>query len=138
MKFRFEDIIEITDKNTFDQINEYSEKLITFATENGYLTQQNADNDYTKELGRIGVLLADYESINYDFKVLKVKNPLLVTIEKEMRKQELTQRKTAELLEIKENTFSQILSGKRNITMKLAKKLHTIFNIDAGLIIENA
>lgn len=138
MKLKFKDIAEITDKTTFDQVNEYSEELITYATENGYLAEKNAANKYTQEIGRIGILLADYESLNFDFKVLRVKNPLLITIEKEMRKKELTQRKTAELLEIKENTFSQILSGKRNITMKLAKKLHTLFNIDADLILENA
>ena len=138
MELQYKNLTEITDLKTFDEVNGYLEELINFATENGYLAEPNAENEYTKEISRIGVMLADYESLNSDFQVLKVKNPLLITIEKEMRKQELTQRKTAELLEIKENTFSQILSGKRNITMKLAKKLHTIFNIDADLILENA
>jgi antitoxin component HigA of HigAB toxin-antitoxin module len=138
MKLQFKNLTEITDQKTFDEVSKYMEELLAFATSSGKLADPNAENQYTKELSRIGVMLADYESLHTDFKVLKVKNPLLVTIEKEMRKQELTQRKTAELLEIKENTFSQILSGKRNITMKLAKKLHTIFNIDADLILENA
>jgi predicted XRE-type DNA-binding protein len=69
-------------------------------------------------------MLADYESIYMKFENIKVRNPLLVTIEKEMRKKSLNQRQTAELLDVKENTFSQILSGKRNITMKLGKKLY--------------
>lgn len=138
MEFRYKDIIEITDKATFESVKQYSEELLSFATNNGFLATQNADNAVVRELGRVGIMLADYESIYTDLKVLKIKNPLLVTIEKEMRKKELTQRKTAEILDIKENTFSQILSGKRNISMKLAKKLHSVFGIDATLIIENA
>jgi len=83
-------------------------------------------------------MTADYESIYIKFSNLKVKNPLLITIEKEMKKMKLNQRQTAELLEVKENTFSQILSGKRNISMKLAKKLYHTLNIDPKTILEFA
>lgn len=138
MEFRFKEMVEIADKKTFDQVKAYSEKLLKYATVNGYLANPESDNEFTRELGRIGIMLADYESIYTDFELLKVKNPLLVTIEKEMRKKGLNQRKTAEILDIKENTFSQVISGKRNISMKLAKKLHSALGIDAGLIIENA
>src|SRR5690606_3698597 len=97
-----------------------------------------ANNEYTDEFGRIAEMLADYEGIYMTFKHLKVKSPLLVTIEKEMRKNELNQRQTAELLEIKENTFSQIMNGKRQITMRMAKKLYEKLKIDPKMIIEFA
>ncbi|MCH5599336.1 helix-turn-helix transcriptional regulator [Niabella ginsengisoli] len=67
---------------------------------------------------------------------LKLKNPLIVSIENKMHAKALNQRQAATLLEVKENTFSQILNGKRNISMKMAKKLYQVFNIDPKTIIE--
>lgn len=138
MKKQFETITEINDKKTFDAVKTHYEKLERFATENGHLAEIDADNEYTRELGRIGVMLADYESIYMKFENIKVKNPLIVTIEKEMRKKDLNQRQTADLLDVKENTFSQIMTGKRNVSMKLAKKLYKTFQIDAKTILEFA
>ena len=138
MKRQFEDIRAITDQQTFERVRAYFENLIHFATRHGFLAEQDADNEYTREMGRIAGMLADYESIYIKFSNLKVKNPLLITIEKEMKKMKLNQRQTAELLEVKENTFSQILSGKRNISMKLAKKLYHTLNIDPKTILEFA
>lgn len=138
MKKQFENITEITDKPTFKKATKYLDEIINFATENGFLNEQNADNEYTKEIGRIGEMLADYESIYIKFENIKVKNPLLISIEKEMQKRHLKQRQTAELLEVKENTFSQILHGKRSISMQMAKRLHRVLNIDAKTLIEYA
>ncbi len=138
MKKQFENIEEITDRKTYDAARKYLDELVDYATRNGYFAEQDADNEYIREFGRIAGMTADYESIYMEFKHIKVKNPLLVTIEKEMGKKRLNQRQTAELLDVKENTFSQILSGKRNITMKLAKKLHKVLQIDPKTILEFA
>lgn len=83
-------------------------------------------------------MIANYESVYLDFSPLKFKSPLIVSIEKQMQKKSLNQRQAAELLEVKENTLSQILSGKRNVSMKLAKRLYTTFKIDPKTIIEFA
>ncbi len=136
MNKQFQNLIEITDEATFDDVRAYFEDLIQYATHNGYLEEQDADNEYTREMGRIAGMIADYESIYMEFENIKVKNPLLVTIEKEMRKKNLNQRQTAELLEVKENTFSQVMSGKRNVSMKLAKKLYKTLKIDPKTILE--
>lgn len=136
MKKQFEKLTEINDKKTFDDARVYFEGLLKFATDNGYLAELDADNEYTREMGRIGVMMADYESIYMKFENIKVKNPLIITIEKEMRKKDLNQRQTAALLEVKENTFSQIMSGKRNVSMKLAKRLYKTFHIDPVTILE--
>lgn len=136
MEKQFESLTEITDLDTFNKVREYLDKLERFATRNGYFAEQDADNEYTREFGRIAGMLADYESIYMKFENIKVKNPLIVTIEKAMRKNNLNQRQTAELLEVKENTFSQILSGKRNVSMKLAKKLYKTLKIDPKTILE--
>lgn len=138
MQKQFENSTEIVDKLTFEKASNYLNEIIGFATEKGFLKDQNAANEYTKEIGRIGAMLADYESIYIKFENIKVKNPLLISIEKEMQKRHLKQRQTAELLDIKENTFSQILHGKRSISMQMAKRLHRVLNIDAKTLIEYA
>lgn len=138
MEKQFENITEITDKTTFNKASKYFDEFIQFATEKGFLKEPNADNEYTKEIARIGEMLANYESIYIKFENIKVKNPLLISIEKEMQKRHLKQRQTAELLEVKENTFSQILHGKRSISMQMAKRLHRVLNIDAKILIEYA
>lgn len=135
---QFLNLTEITDKETFTQARAYFEALIQYATRNGYLAEIDANNEYTQEMGRIASMLADYESIYIDLSPLKFKNPLLVTIEKEMRKNDLNQRQTAELLDVKENTFSQIMNGKRAISMRMAKKLYEKLKIDPKTIIEYA
>lgn len=138
MKKQFENLAEITDEKTFKSVRAYYEELIKYATEKGYLKDPEADNKYTREIGRIGTMIADYESIYMDFSPLKFKSPLIIKIENQMKKQALNQRQAAELLEVKENTFSQILNGKRNVSMKLAKRLYKTLNIDPKTIIEFA
>ena len=53
-----------------------------------------------------------------------------------MEKRHLKQRQTAELLDVKESTFSQIMTGKRPVSMRMAKRLYKELNIDPALILE--
>lgn len=138
MKMKFEDLTEITNLKTYTVAMSYLNEVVDYATQNGYLREQGSDNEYTREIGWIGVMCVDYESIFMKFKHLKIKNPLIISIENQMKKKALNQRQAAELLEVKENTFSQILSGKRNVHMKLAKKLYKTLKIDPKTIIEFA
>ena len=138
MQKKFEDITVIESKELFDAMSAYEEDLINEATANGALAEQDADNEYTREIGRVGVMCADYESMYMTFKHLKFKTPLVVSIEKELSKRELKQREAAEMLNIKESTFSQIIRGRRPISMQMAKRLYRVFNIDPKLILEFA
>ena len=138
MKKDFENITSIEDRETFDKARTYVNALIDEATENGSLADQYADNEYTREIGRVGIMCADYENKYIEFEFLKVKSPLIVSIETEMDKRQLKQRQTAELLDIKESTFSQILTGKRHVSMRLAKRLYEVLNIDPSVIIKFA
>ncbi|HEY0298888.1 MAG TPA: helix-turn-helix domain-containing protein [Arachidicoccus sp.] len=138
MKKQFERLESIGDTATFEKVRAYFDEMISTATRNGYLNDPENDNEFTKEIGRIGAMLANYESIHMQFKHIKVKNPLIISIENQMRKKALNQRQTAELLEVKENTLSQIMTGKRDISMKMAKKLYKSLKIDPKTIIEYA
>jgi len=103
---KFENITVIDNKVLFDEMAEYEESLIQEATANGSLAESNADNEYTREIGRVGIMCADYESTYMTFSHLKFKSPLIIGIEKELSKRSLKQREAAELLQVKESTFS--------------------------------
>ena len=138
MKTKYNHVTIIDNKALFDAVAEYEEELITEATANGALAEQDADNEYTREISRVGILCADYESMYMTFKNLKFKSPLVVSIENELSKRELKQREAAEMLNVKESTFSQIIRGRRPISMQMAKRLYKVFNIDPKLILEFA
>ncbi|MEI6755116.1 MAG: helix-turn-helix transcriptional regulator [Paludibacter sp.] len=136
MEKKFIDITEIHTTELFKQVSEYTDALINEATANGSLEEQGADNEYTREIGRVGRMCADYESNYLKFQHLKFKSPLVISIENEMEKRHIKQRQTAELLDVKESTFSQVMTGKRPVSMRMAKRLYKELNIDPGLILE--
>jgi len=136
MDKKFIEITEIQSAELYNQVSEYTDALINEATVNGALSEQDADNDYTREIGRVGRMCADYESLHMKFEQLKFKSPLVVSIENEMEKRHIKQRQTAILLDVKESTFSQIMTGKRSVSMRMAKRLYKELNIDPGLILE--
>jgi len=138
MTKKFENITFINNRNLYDKVSAYGDALIDVATANGALAEQDADNEYTREISRVGIMCADYESMYMTFKNLKFKSPLVVSIENELSKRELKQREAAEMLNVKESTFSQIIRGRRPISMQMAKRLYKVFNIDPKLILEFA
>lgn len=138
MKKEYIDIKEITTPSLYEKAKTYVNALIDEATQNGSLSDPEADNEYTWEIGRVGAMCADYENNYMKFEHLKVKSPLILEIEKEMQKRSIKQRQAAELLNVKESTFSQIMTGKRSVSMRMAKRLYELFKIDPKLIIEYA
>jgi len=136
MEKKFIEITGIQTAELYNQVSEYADALIDEATANGALSEQDADNDYTREIGRVGRMCADYESLFMKFEQLKFKSPLVISIENEMEKRHIKQRQTAILLDVKESTFSQIMTGKRSVSMRMAKRLYKDLNIDPGLILE--
>ena len=136
MEKKFNNITEIHTPELFKKVSEYTDALIDEATANGSLDVQGTDNEYTREIGRVGLMCADYESMYMKFENLKFKSPLVISIENEMEKRHIKQRQTAELLDVKESTFSQIMTGKRHVSMRMAKRLYKELNIDPGLILE--
>ena len=70
---KFEDITVIDNRKLYDKISAYGDALIDEATANGALAEQDADNEYTWEIGRVGRICADYESAYMTFECLKFK-----------------------------------------------------------------
>jgi hypothetical protein len=80
MEFQFENIEIIKDVKTFDSVRVYFEGILSFATTQGLLKHPDGDNEYSRELGRIGHLLAQYESDYQNFEPLRFKSPLMLSI----------------------------------------------------------
>ena len=136
MEKKFEDIIRIDTPELFEKVPEYVEELIAEATQKGALSVQGERNEYTLEISRAAGMCADYEALYCKSKSLKFKSPLIASIE--LEKRSLKQRQAAAFLDVKESTFSQIMTGKRPISMRMAKRLYEKLNIDPTLIIKFA
>ena len=129
--------MKLTTRKEYDTTKQHMEAVIAEATAKGML-EPEMDNEYTREIARLGSLMAQYEDEYLDITPLRVKNPLIRSIEEYFFAHNIRQKEGAKLLGINESVLSQVMNGKRKITMALAKQLHTQLNIDANLILDFA
>jgi len=102
------------------------EELLKSLTTKGKLTpkQQN-------ELDVISDIVADYEESNFPFQI----ETLTEMIELRMFQRKLKQKDVAKILGTTPSRISEILNGKRNLTLEIAKGLYNKLNIDPNLIL---
>ena len=129
--------MEFTTKVEYDAARVRMEKLIAEATEKGLL-EPEMDNEYTREIGALGKLMAAYEDEYLNILPLREKNPLIRSIEDYFYAHNLRQKEVAAMLGINESVFSQIMSGRRRVSMPVAKQLHSKLGISSDLILEFA
>ena len=128
----------ITTKVEYELLDSCIEFLIKEATEKGLLEPEAGDNEYTREIGRLARIGAHYENEFMNLSIVKKNNPLILELEKKLRDRGLTQKKAAELIGVNEPVFSEIMRGKKSVSMRTAKRLFREFNIDPKLLIEYA
>ncbi|MDR2839679.1 MAG: helix-turn-helix domain-containing protein [Paludibacter sp.] len=140
MKKLFENVSKLTTREDYDKVLAQVKVLIKEATENGCLDDPESDNEYIREIGRLGILCAQYENEYIQFKHLNVrkKSPLIRNIEDEMYSRNIRQKELSGMLGVNEPTLSQVMRGKRAISLRMAKRLYTVFNIDPKIILEYA
>ena len=126
---------KLTTKQEYDETKAIVEALISEATEKGML-EPEMDNEYTRQISELSKLMATYEDEYMDILPLREKTPLIRSIEDYFYARNMKQKEGAQLLGINESVFSQILSGKRRITMPIAKRLHSKLGISADMILE--
>ena len=105
------------------------EELLEQLTLKGKLTSK-----FQVELDKLSDEIADYEETKFPFKP----NTLKEMIELRMYQRKLKQKDVAKILGTTPSRISEILNGKRGLTMELAKGLYKKLNIDAELILKNA
>jgi len=140
MEKKFENVSELVTREEYDNAMSYVVQLINDATAKGSLSDPEADNEYIREIGRIGHLCAVYEDAKITFKHIKKreKSPLIRSIEDEMYRRNIKQKELAGMLGVNEPALSQIMRGKRMVSMRMAKRLHKSLNIDAKILIDYA
>ena len=124
-------------RQQYDETKARVEQLIAEATEKGML-EPEMDNSYTQEIAELSKLMASYEDEYLNILPLRQKSPLIATIEDYFYAHGMKQKEGAKLLGVNESQFSQIMSGRRKISMTFAKRLHKKMGIDANLILEYA
>jgi HTH-type transcriptional regulator/antitoxin HigA len=112
------------------------EVITRYASENGGF--KAIGKDLLDEYLSLASSAADYEDKVLKILPLKEPTPLILLIEDAMHKRRMKQRDLARELEVSEARISDILRGKTNIGMSLAKKIHKKLGIDGNLILENA
>ncbi len=133
----FKSLKKIETREQYDAVCARINTLMDEAIKKGVFELED-DNAYTREIGRLSVLGARYESEFMEFTHIKVKSPLIRSIEDAMHERNLKQKDVAELIGINEPTFSQIMHGKRHVSMRMAKRLYHSLQIDPKLIVEYA
>lgn len=128
---------KLTTRQQYDETKARVESLIAEATEKGML-EPEMDNAYTQEIGKLSKLMATFEDEYLNILPLRQKSPLIATIEDYFYSHGMKQKEGAKLLGVNESQFSQIMSGRRKISMTFAKRLHKMLGIDANLILEYA
>lgn len=93
-------------------------------------------NAEKNEYIRLSALVREWEKVHYPLPIAP--NQLIAEIQERMTERNLKQRDTARLLGIDEARMSEILRGKRAISMKLAKVIRKELNVSAETIIEYA
>ena len=128
---------KLTTRKQYDDAKARVEQLIAEATRMGML-EPNMDNEYTQEIALLSKQMAAYEHEYLNILPLRQKSPLIACIEDYFYAHGMKQKDGAKMLGVNESQFSQIMSGRRRISMSFAKRLHSKMGIDADLILDYA
>jgi HTH-type transcriptional regulator/antitoxin HigA len=102
------------------------ENLLKLITEKGRLSKK-----HQLELDELSDLIATNEEEHFAFEP----SNLIEMIELRMYQRKLKQKEVAEILGTTPSRISEILNGKRGLTIDLAEGLYTKLNIDPALIL---
>ena len=92
----------------------------------------NYDNPEFVRMNRLSDLVADYEDKYYPIEL----PPLVDVVKLKMYEMGLKQDDLAKLLEVPKSRISEYLRGKRDITLEVARKLHSKLHIDGDIILQ--
>ncbi len=96
------------------------------------LLSETDKNEYV----RLSAMVRTWEKVKYPHPIPS--NPLIARIQECMAEQNLKQKEVAILLGIDEARMSELLRGKRPISMRLAKSLRKNLHIEADMLLDYA
>jgi HTH-type transcriptional regulator / antitoxin HigA len=126
---------QITSRKEFDKVMSKIESLLQKATELGGF--ENLSKTDKVALSQLSVLAEQYED---GITLMPIKTPksLAEMLRYKMYEKGLRQKQLAKILDISEASISGLLSGRRKLSIELAKKLHTKLDIDAHFLLMSA
>jgi len=98
MKKIFENITRLTTRSEYDIVRVHIELLIKEATEGGYFSDPEGDNEYIQEFGRLARLSALYEDEFMDFNFILPKTKYKPNVQKRTVRLNTKQKDTAKEL----------------------------------------
>lgn len=106
-----------------------------FAQFDALIAQMGEDPQLQNQARLLAEAIQAYEQTNMSFP-----KPTTLTgmIEWKMYEMKLKQKDLAQLLGIENSRVSEVLNGKRRITLDLAKRIHEKLGIDGNFILERA
>lgn len=126
---------QLKSRKEYDEVMARIEKLLQKSTQLGGFDKLSAVDRNT---------LADLSSVAEQYEdsipLMPMKNPesLADMLRYKMYEKDLKQKQLASILGISEAFISGLLSGRRKLTIELAKKLHTKLDIDAHFLLMSA
>ena len=107
--------------------NKRMEELLSVLTEKGKLSKRQQE-----ELDHVSEIVVQYEEQNYSFQP----ETLTEMIELRMYQRKLKQKDLAKILGTTPSRISELLSGKRGLTIDMARGLYHKLNVDPRLILQ--
>jgi HTH-type transcriptional regulator / antitoxin HigA len=126
---------KIKDRTHYEEVMNRIEKSLQKVTELGGLDK--LPEKEVKTLQELSLMAEEYED---SIPLMPIKKPASINemVRYKMFEMNIKQKQLAEILGISEARLSEFLSGKRKLTIELAKKLHLKLKIDAHFILEQA
>ncbi len=117
---------QISNENEYNVVMERIEELLLVVS-----NDTPKENRNLIELELLSVLVAEYEEEHYPVGI-----PSLVDVIKlRMHEMNLTQKKLSDMLGISPSRVSEILTGKSEPTLQVARNISKSLHIDAGIVL---
>lgn len=126
---------QITSRKEYDEVMIKIESLLQKATELG--GGENLSKTDRANLSQLSILAEQYED-GIPLMPMKTPKSLAEMLRYKMYEKGLRQKQLATILDISEASISGLLSGRRKLSIELAKKLHTKLGIDAHFLLMSA
>jgi HTH-type transcriptional regulator/antitoxin HigA len=127
-------ITQITTEVDYRQVQAAVETYLQKATEGGGFASLSDNDD--RELLRLSHLMRAWEQVHYPMPTQP--QTLAGMIELKMFERKLKQKDLAQLLEVEAPRVSELLRGKRRVSIDLARQLYKKLGIPADFILEHA
>ena len=122
-------------REEYDDVMKKIEGYIRKSTKLGGF--ENLSKKDTNELAKLSLMAEEYED-SIPLMPIKAPSSIAEMIRFKMYERNLKQKQLAKLLGISEPYISGLLSGKRKLSLDLAKRLHQKLGVDADFILTRA